>query len=296
MRRPSQRSSYRTDIRRHRSGQAMAEFLVITPVFILLIFGSIQLALIFSAKTTLNYATFQAARIGALNNATYSGIRQGLIRGLAPLYTVSNSRTGPDVMHAIQAGINSDGARKDATSEVDAFTRIVRLNPMSSDFSTGNRGHGELNTDGIVQIPNNQLMYRDPGVKGRINVQDANLLKIRVQYCYELIVPIVNKVIGSLSELNNTRNSTSRYETPNDPRFADFNRGYADEMAAAESALASYAELCGGRGLRPDRADKFTGFVISSEATIRMQTAAYDEDPDDTLGSYMCDGDRMSCP
>ena len=85
---------------KHR-GQAMVEFLIVTPVFILLIFGTVQVALIYSAKTTLNYATFQAARIGALNNATYTGIRKGLTRGLAPLFTTSNSSRGPEVARDI---------------------------------------------------------------------------------------------------------------------------------------------------------------------------------------------------
>ena len=198
--------------------QAMVEFLIVAPVFILIIFGAIQTALIFSAKTTLNYAAFQAARTGSVTNATYSGIRSGLVRGLAPLYTYSNTRRGPGVANDIDAGIAT------ASVEVDAYTRIIRLNPMSSDFSSGATGHGTT-VDGEIQIPNDQLMYRDTSLRGRVNLQDANLLKIRIQYCYELIVPIVNKVIGSLSELNNLREPVNAYETPNDPRFADQNRG-----------------------------------------------------------------------
>jgi len=59
-------------VRSAQLAQAMVEFLVVAPVFILIIFGTIQTALIFSAKTSLNYAVFQAARVGAVNNATYS--------------------------------------------------------------------------------------------------------------------------------------------------------------------------------------------------------------------------------
>ena len=179
-------------------GQAMVEFLIVMPVFILLIFVTVQVALIYSAKTTLNYATFQAARIGALNNATYTGIRKGLIRGLAPLFTNSNSRTGPDVSQDIAAGIDSGGSRKDAASEVDGYVRIIRVSPRAAIFSTGSSGFGELNSDGIAQIPNSQLMYRDSRLASNVNIQDANLLKIRVQYCYELIVPMVSRMIGSL--------------------------------------------------------------------------------------------------
>lgn len=279
-------------------GQAMVEFLIVMPVFILLIFGTVQVALIYSAKTTLNYATFQAARIGALNNATYTGIRKGLIRGLAPLFTNSNSRTGPDVSQDIAAGIDSGGSRKDAASEVDGYVRIIRVSPRAAIFSTGSSGFGELNSDGIAQIPNSQLMYRDSRLASNVNIQDANLLKIRVQYCYELIVPMVSRVIGSLSQLNGTRPASSyhKYENRKQPRFSDLNRGYANEAAAASRSLTNYSDLCGGRGGAENRAKNSNGFVISAEATVRMQSPAYEDDPNTIFGSYMCGGDRMSCP
>ena len=60
----------RLSLRSAQLGQAMLEFLIVAPVFILIIFGAMQTALIFSAKTSLNYAVFQAARVGAVNNAT----------------------------------------------------------------------------------------------------------------------------------------------------------------------------------------------------------------------------------
>ena len=279
----------RLSLRSAQLGQAMLEFLIVAPVFILIIFGAIQTALIFSAKTSLNYAVFQAARVGAVNNATYSGIRSGLIRGLAPLYTYSNTRRGPDIAEDIDDGI------AEAAFEVDAYTRIIRLNPMSADFRTGNTGHG-ISVDGMNQIPNDLLMYRDPDTRGRVNIQDANLLKIRVQYCYALIVPIVNKVIGSLSELNNLRQPANAYETPNDPRFADQNRGFANEAAAANASLATYTGLCSGRSLGEDRASKSTGFLIAAEATVRMQSPAFESDSEEDIGGYMCDGVRMACP
>lgn len=282
------------------NGQAMAEFVIVVPVLILLIFGAMQVALIFSAKTTLNYATFQAARIGAVNHATYSGIRKGLIRGLAPLFTSSNTRRGPQVAQDIAAGINSDksnsGTKRDALSEVDAFVRIVRVSPGIDMFGTSASGFGELNADGIVEIPNSQLMYRDASVKTGVNIQDANLLKIRVQYCYKLMVPLVNKIIGSLSELNNTRVSYQDYETVGDPRFADANRYSANEAADSTKSLASYDELCSGRGLLSGRVEDNTGFIISAEAIVRMQSPAYEEDDNEALANFMCDGDRMSCP
>lgn len=272
-----------------KGGQAMVEFLVVLPVLILLIFGTIQIGFIYSAKTTLNYATFQAARLGAVNNATYSSLRRGLVRGLAPLFT--NTATLTDLKGDIEdgVGIDSDGSRRNAISEVDDYVRIIRISPMASHFEDS--GFGVENDDGINQIPNDNLMYRpDDDVDGA-SIQDANLLKIRVQYCYKLMVPLVNRMIGSLSELNNQRKLADIpiYETHTDPRFADGNRFYTN---ASAGVLASYDELCG------DRAGKSEGFIITSEVIVRMQSPAYAEDDaeDEDIGDKMCDGIHMACP
>lgn len=274
----------------------MTEFIIVIPVLILLIFGTIQIAFIYSAKQTLNYATFQAARLAAVNHGSYSAMRRGLIRGLAPMYTSVVDLD--DVAEAVRDGSNSDDGLRDAQSEVDGYTRIIRLNPRAAAFSEGSDGAGFENDDGIMEIPNDNLMYRDSTADvGDVNIQDANLLKIRVQYCYKLMVPIVNKIIGSLSELNNTRPASDylEYETVGDPRFADMNKGFIDDAAAARDSMASYDDLCAGDG-DEDRSAGLTGFVISSEAIVRMQSAALEEDIDEEYEAVMCDGVRMSCP
>tara|TARA_R110001606_G_scaffold361754_7_gene515184 strand:+ start:80872 stop:81732 length:861 start_codon:yes stop_codon:yes gene_type:complete len=264
-------------------GQAMIEFIIVIPVLILLIFGAVQIGLIYSAKTTLNYATFQSARLGAVNNATYSSLRRGLIRGIAPLYT--SNTTLDTVRTDIDAGINSGNTKRDAQSEVDAYTKITRISPTRKQFEAS--GFGVKNADNIYEIPNDNLMYRPTTQKDDASIQDANLLKIRVQYCYKLMVPLVNRIIGSLSELNNKRTNQRIYETLNDPKFADANRYYTNEAAGT---LSSYEQLCG------DRADSNEGFIISADAIVRMQSPAYEEDDDENLGDYMCDGVHMSCP
>lgn len=267
-------------------GQAMIEFVIIIPVLLLLIFAAIQIAFIFSAKTTLNYATFQAARVGATNNATYSAIRRGLIRGMAPLFT--NSSALGDMRDDIAAGIDSGGTRRDAVFEVDNFTRIIRVNPTSA--MIGLTGFGQEDDDGTIFLPNDNLMFRPSNVTvDDASIQDANLLKIRVQYCYKLMVPLVNKIIGSLSELNNRRDPGGyrEHHTVNDPRFADANRGEVNEGAGV---TASYEQLCG------DRADGREGFVLFAEAVVRMQSPAYAEDSNDDFEAFMCDGVKMACP
>jgi Flp pilus assembly protein TadG len=266
-------------------GNAMTEFVIVIPVLILLIFGTIQIGLIYSAKVTLNYATFQSARLGATNNATYSALRRGLIRGLAPLYTTSSDLDG--IKTDIALGINSNAQRRDAKSEVDSYTKIIRLSPTTDAFASYS---DNTNVDGTVQIPNDNLMFRPSNDSfDGANLQDANLLKIRVQYCYKLMVPIVNRIIASLSQLNDNANV-------GDSRFADRNRGVANDAASRYDHLASYDDLCGGRDGASDRSSGSTGFMMFSEAIVRMQSPAYEDDDGEEFGQLMCDGTHMSCP
>ena len=275
--------SDRSDSRQR--GHAMTEFVIVIPVLILLIFGTIQIGLIYSAKVTLNYATFQSARLGATNNATYSALRRGLIRGLAPLYTTSTALDGIKI--DVAQGVDSNARRRDAKSEVDSYTKIIRLSPTSDAFTSYSYN---INADGTVQIPNDNLMFRPSNDDfDGANLQDANLLKIRVQYCYKLMVPIVNRIIASLSELSDSANG-------DDSRFADQNRGAADQAASRYNQLASYDELCGGRGGANDRSSGSTGFMLFSEAIVRMQSPAYEDDIGEEFGELMCNGTHMSCP
>jgi hypothetical protein len=276
----------RRSLRSRFAGQAMTEFVIIIPVLVLLIFGAIQIAFIYSAKITLNYATFQAARVGANEHATYSALRRGLVRGLAPLFTSTSSMA--NVKEDIAAGIDSGETRRSAVSEVDNYVRIIRLSPSMSNLAPS--GFGEKNELGYFEIPNDNLMYR-PDASSKGSIQDANLLKIRVQYCYKLMVPIVNKIIGSLAEAQNKRNSADyhAHDTFNDPRFADRNRGAVDG-GVGTLGQADYQALCKGR------AEKNEGFIITAEAIVRMQSAAYDGDPDEEVGDRMCNDDHMACP
>ena len=65
----------------------MTEFIIVFPVLFILIFAAFQFALLYHAKITLNYATFLAARSGAVSNGHLGIMENALARGMAPLYT-----------------------------------------------------------------------------------------------------------------------------------------------------------------------------------------------------------------
>src|SRR5690606_904079 len=78
--------------RRTQSGQSLVEFCIVVPAFLFLILVTFQLVLIYRAKSTLDYAAFQAARAGAVSGVDHSKMRSALAFGLTPLLA-----TSPDV-------------------------------------------------------------------------------------------------------------------------------------------------------------------------------------------------------
>lgn len=181
-------------------GQAMVEYLIIVPMLLMLVMGAIQFAMLYQIKSTLNYATFMAARQGALKNAKVNAIKDGLAAGMTPLFTVFAipPQTDPTPALALLRG------RTIAMVEVfnPMTTQIEVLSPVDAAYA-------DFDPDGAGKtIPNDNLTYRcvgekpcvaDVGKTSKITIQDANILKIRVTYCAQLIVPLANATIYALA-------------------------------------------------------------------------------------------------
>jgi hypothetical protein len=163
----------------------MVEFMIVTPVMLLLVFGALQFAFLYHAKTALNYAAFQTAREGAVNHAYMAIMENAFARNMAAIYT--NNDTVDEVT----------SARDRIRQEIEAgFVRIDIVNPTEQMFEVSAFG---VNTpDGDRVIPNDNLMYRPLTREPMSNatVQDANLLKLRITYCYPMYVPYVNRVLA----------------------------------------------------------------------------------------------------
>ena len=167
---------------RSKSGQSMTEFVIITPVMLLVVMGALQFAFIYNAKTTVNYATFQAARSGAVNHGKKVNIERAFARNMSALYT------NDDNINSLQT------ARKKVDDEIaNNYVCIERINPSPDAFIDHALPSGE--------IPNDNLMFRNPavGLTSGLTIQDANLLKIRVTYCFDMIVPLVNRTIAAMA-------------------------------------------------------------------------------------------------
>jgi len=165
-------------------GQAMVEFIIVTPVMLLLVFGALQFAFLYHAKTALNYATFQTAREGAVNHAHMAIMENAFARNMAAIYTNNDNLT-----ELTQA---RDRIRKEIAA---GFVFIDVVNPTDEMFNVFGI---DPDGDGWDEIPNDNLMYR-PVTREPISdatVQDANLLKLRITYCYPMYVPYVNRALA----------------------------------------------------------------------------------------------------
>lgn len=171
---------------RRQRGQSATEFLVIFPALVLLVFGILQTAFLYQGRATLNYATLLAARAGALHNGDVGAMRNALSRGLAPLFA----------SEATPAGFATALAKATAeTASASMLTSIEILNPTADalkDF-----GRDRLDGTAGKELPNDTLAYRtsSAGASSKQSVQDANLLHVRVTYCFRLIVPVVDRML-----------------------------------------------------------------------------------------------------
>ena len=210
----------------------MVEFLIVLPVMLLLVLGILQFALIYQAKITLNYAAFETARAGSLNNGNRDAMNLAFASSMAPLYTnsfhVFNSGTCSNAWNPIndllnqQRSANKMGGMRITDTNLGAYTNaninnfnpddvicarqevqqqiangdvnITVVNPSQASFSD----YG-VSIDGKITIPNDNLMYRNASISNsstsQQTIQDANLLKVHIGYCYELMVPFVNRII-----------------------------------------------------------------------------------------------------
>lgn len=228
-----------------KSGQAMVEFLIIMPVLLFLVLGTLQFAFIYHAKITFNYATFESARAGSLNNARPFAMNNAMARTLAPLYTHQDS------VAAFKAA--RDLVRQQIT---DGYLRIDIINPSPNSFTDFGKSIG-----GDIVIPNDNLIYRGAkvGTNSNQTVQDANLLKIQAYYCFEMIVPFVNRIIWAMM----------RY-APGDAIPATLPEVEAQHRVGRPDR-GSFNEEC---VVNKNTTDNYFGIPIRSQAIIRMQSAA----------------------
>ena len=216
-------------------GQAIVEHIILWPVLILVTLGSIQLALLYRAKATLNEAALRAVREGALQHAYKSPMRKAFIEALIPLYqksgaglaNYSKATTLAYADNGVSLGGNQITGQKFIDIEIispnkEIFSAFAQdmytlVSACENDIKRESRDGSDRTRCKEVryrQIPNDNLNIRPNNTKNvivrgqalTINLQDANLLKIRVHWCAPLDVPLVSSVFYAASEALSTWN------------------------------------------------------------------------------------------
>ncbi|MFT5044840.1 MAG: hypothetical protein ACI8UP_001810 [Porticoccaceae bacterium] len=172
-------------MRNKHSGASLTEFIVAAPMVMLVGMATVQAALIYHGKTTLNYATFEAARTGAVNHAQVTLMVKELGQRLAPV------QGGNGSLEAAALAM----AKSIVEAERPDVTRLEILNPTLEAFDDW--GIHSQTTHHRV-IPNNHLRHKDHeiGQASGLSVRDANLLKIKVTYGLDLKVPVVGRLFA----------------------------------------------------------------------------------------------------
>ena len=180
---------------RHQQGASLVEFSIIGFTLVIIGLFTLQIGLLYHAKTTLNYAVFEAARTGAVNNASISAMRSELGYRLAPLEG-GDGKAGS----AIDAYFKSRGRVYDPVN-----TRIDILNPTRAAFQDWAIQDAQ---SGKRVIPVNHLRHQEYSVgdQSGLSLRDATLLKIQVTHGVELKVPVVGKLMTNVMRLADPSN------------------------------------------------------------------------------------------
>jgi hypothetical protein len=168
-------------------GATLMEFVIVFPIAALLVLGLIQAGFVYMAKLTLNHATFMAARVGSTHNADTGTMRTALLRGLIPFYQNNFETNDSKRLAAALAEVM-------LKEKLNPLTKLERLSPSAKSFADFGVKDPKVKA---TYIPNDNLEWRSNtlGTQSQQNLRDANLLKIRVIYGYELKVPLMAGII-----------------------------------------------------------------------------------------------------
>ena len=163
-------------------GATLVELVIAGPLLLFILLVLMQYALLFHARSQLNYATFEAARAGTVANARLAAIRTAFERAMTGYH-------GGGTTTAELAA-----SRAKALAEAP-FTRIEIVSPTRESFDDYHSPAlaARMGASGRV-IPNSNLAHLDcpidrPGCHSNPAVNasgqtlhDANLLKLRITY------------------------------------------------------------------------------------------------------------------
>jgi hypothetical protein len=164
-------------------GQAMVEAAFVLPLTVALILCTIQITQLQQARVLVEYAAFNAARAGIVQNANAGDGTAGPMHDAAALSLLPGlGRT--DGLGALARTWAAFRVREAALRALGLpLVQVQVLNPRRGDFPRFGQ-----------HLAGQEIDFDDV----RPQAVDANLLSIQVRYLVELRVPFANKLIHSL--------------------------------------------------------------------------------------------------
>lgn len=187
-------------LRSQQTGQGAIEFVIVFMLFAALITGVFEMTRVFRTKHSLNAATFMAARTGIVNNALLRPMNAELENNMLELFmrgdrsleglgqATLRARAYGEALSAAGGGITIVSPTADAFRQLRINQRVRRSDEDAFDVH--------------AVIPNDNLRWRPRKTAnvdgGNINLQDANLLKVRSLWCHRLVVPLLDRLVFEL--------------------------------------------------------------------------------------------------
>lgn len=164
-------------------GATLVEFMVVAPTLLAMALAMLQTGLAFQARSLLNYATFEAARAGAVRHADVARIRRGFTRAMNAYY--GGGRTPAELIRSAAS----------AEADLAASLRIEILSPTRASFDDYHSPAAARRLDvraRVIPLTHLALLTcpadrpgcnHDPASnRSGQSLADANLLKLRVTW------------------------------------------------------------------------------------------------------------------
>lgn len=189
----------------NQTGATLTEFIIVGPLIFLLGMTGLQYTLMYNAKTNLTYASYEAARAGAIHHADPEKIEEGLLKGLSPYLSADNGIT-----------IDNKALLQKVKASESSFMKVEIISPTAEAFNDFNNKTLQkvLKTDRLV-IPNKQTdienLANKSGTSSGVSIHEANVLKLRITYGYKPNIPIAKNLLSSVySYLNGPKDPFSK--------------------------------------------------------------------------------------
>lgn len=180
-------------------GASLVEFIVVAPTVMMLGLAAMQAGMLFHAKSSLNYATFEAARAGSVNHAQRDAIWSGLRRGLVAYYGGGTTASELAQSYArLAADLATGPVRIEILSPTKESFDDYASPALAAKLKVKGRVIPNANLSFISCPPDNTSCNNDPKTnKSGQTLADANLLKLRVTYGIpkEKQLPLVGRFI-----------------------------------------------------------------------------------------------------